>query len=167
MNRTVNDSGYGHTRTPSAQAYNTLPAASSNQADDSSYGGYGLGRPGNGLVDEFGSNAPSRPVISAAPGSIGAVATPSATLASTAGRSTGTSTTANRFMVKNAEVPQDTVNRQRSAQAQAQGSGSGSGSAAQPPKQWPTAEEEKHLYEQARAKVAHTQGVAAAPVRRL
>lgn len=57
-------------------------------------------------------------------------------------------------MVKNAEVGQDGINRQRSAQ--------GVGAAAN---QWPTAEDEKlNLYEQARANVAKVQGVAASPV---
>ncbi|PPQ78439.1 hypothetical protein CVT25_011884 [Psilocybe cyanescens] len=165
LNRPTNDGGYGHTRNASSSAYNTLPATSSTPADDSNYGtGYGLGRPGNGLVDEFGSNANSRPVISAAPSTTGSVATPAPVLASSTGRTAGSSSTASRFMVKNAEVPQANVNRQRSAQqGQGSGSGSGSGSTAQPAKQWPTAEEEKLLYEQARAKVAHVQGEAAAP----
>ncbi|KDR69329.1 hypothetical protein GALMADRAFT_104297 [Galerina marginata CBS 339.88] len=156
----------------SSTAFNTVPAKT---ADVIGYGtGFGA-KSGNGLVDEFGSTKPAisttpsitASTISGAPAPAAAPAA-SNTVSTTGGRrpgSAGGGGGGTRFTVTNAlpqEISQENFTRQRSAQATGSGSGSGSGSAGQQ-KQWPSAEEEKKLYEQARIKVARTQGEAASP----
>ncbi|KAF8912235.1 hypothetical protein CPB84DRAFT_1841909 [Gymnopilus junonius] len=154
------DTNLQHTRNNSATAYNTMPAnlSSAPRADDPT------SRLGGLLVDEFGTN---RPAITTAP-SLTATATTSgsaalsnapsltATTSSTAtGRNRpGSSGGGNRFTVKNATPQEEAIARQRTPQPTGSSS-SGAASVAQ--KQWLSAEDEKRLYEQARAQVAKVQ----------
>lgn len=140
---------FGHVRNSSLGAYNnTLPGGASMKTmnDDLSYtSGYGR------TIDDFGS---TKPTLTINP-SITSV-TPSVNTATT--RSTGA---AARFHVKNIEPSQDSISRNRSAQA----TGSSASGSSAAPNQWPTAEEEKKRYEDARLGVVKVQGPDAAPVR--
>ena len=147
---------YSNARAASASPFNTLPGGSSSIqpsiANESAY-------VTAGRVDDFGA---IKPTLSSTSNTInGATAAPSlstqptSTPASSAspGRRPNSAGGGNRFTVTNAqplEIPQENVPRQRSAQAV----GAGTSSAQ---KSYPTAEQEKKLYEQAIAKVAKVQ----------
>ncbi|KAJ7734953.1 hypothetical protein DFH07DRAFT_117678 [Mycena maculata] len=125
----------------SAGPYNTMPVGQSNGSN-------------LGTVDEFGGYT-SKPThkttnsrTSNTDGAGGSTARPGA------GRRPG-SAEGKRFTITNAEVPTEDTRRRPSETVSAVG-----GATAR--KAWPTAEEEKQrLYEEARAKVAKTQGIAA------
>lgn len=159
------DTSYSHGRNNSATAFNTMPANLSSAPNDSS------SRSGGILVDEFGSTrpaittTPSLTATTATTGSAAVSTTPSltATTSSTAnGRNRpGSSGGGNRFTVKNATPQEEAIARQRTPQPTGSSS-TGAAPAAQKP--WLSAEDEKKLYEQARAQVAKVQGPAASPV---
>ena len=147
---------YSNTRNASASPFSTLPGGSSSVqpsiANESSFGAAGR-------VDDFGAikptvsstsntinNATAAPSLSAQPTS-----TPASSVSP--GRRPNSGGGGNRFTITNAqplEIPQENVSRQRSAQT----AGPGANSAQ---KSYPTAEQEKKLYEQAIAKVAKVQ----------
>lgn len=161
------DTSYGHARNNSATAFNTMPANVSSAQNDST------SRSGGLLVDEFGTNRPAittTPSLTATTTTTGSNAlstTPSLTATTstttTARTRPGSSGGGNRFQVKNATPQEEAAARQRTPQPTGSSS---SGAAPAAAKQWLSAEEEKRLYEQARAKVAQVQGPAASPVRR-
>ncbi|KAJ7098146.1 hypothetical protein B0H15DRAFT_646846 [Mycena belliarum] len=130
-----------------ANAYNTMPVSQPS--------GYSDRNPNLANVDEFGgygSRPTHRPTNSrsSADEAGGSSARPGM------GRRPG-SADRNRFTITNAEIPEDSESYRRPTEAS---------TAATRTKAWPTAEEEKQrLYEEAREKVARTQGIAAAPPR--
>lgn len=139
--------------------YNTLPGGALSTApkisgDDLGYGSpFALGRG----VDDFGS---PKPVLSINPTTTSASSITASNTNILPSAMRNTSATA-RLHVKNVEVAQESVSRNRSGQAT--GSGASGSSTAQ--SQWPTAEEEKRRYEQARDGVIKVHGPASAPVR--
>ncbi|KAF8163766.1 hypothetical protein B0H34DRAFT_795424 [Crassisporium funariophilum] len=152
--------GYGHVRTSSANAFNSLPGGPSANA---TYG--------NGLADEFGEmkstnasgvNALAATVPVSLASSHSATAAPVAGSSVPTARRPGSAGGGNRFTITNAqpqEIPQDSGSRARAGQA----TGSGTAGPGGAQRSWPSAEEEKKLYEQARQKVAKVQGPAASP----
>ncbi|KAF9473857.1 hypothetical protein BDN70DRAFT_885453 [Pholiota conissans] len=145
---------YGHVRGSSAGDFNSLPGASSTTAapklsnDGLGYGaGFGLGRG----VDDFGT---TKPALSINPSLTST--TTGANTTTVSGRGAGATP---RLQLKNVD-PQESISRNRSAQATGSSAAGGSTSLQN---QWPSAEEEKRRYENARNNVAKVQGPAAAP----
>lgn len=146
---------YSNTRTAPANAFNTLPGGASSTAQTSVAKESAYGTPGR--TDDFGVIKPavsstSNGSATAAP-SVSAQPTSAPASSGSPRRRPNSAGGGNRFTITNAqpqEIPQDNVSRQRSTQA----AGPGANSAQ---KSYPTAEQEKKLYEQAIAKVAKVQ----------
>ncbi|KAJ7470525.1 hypothetical protein FB451DRAFT_340601 [Mycena latifolia] len=124
-------------RTVAGAGYNTMPVSPNGYLDQTvdEFGGYA--KPTHKTTNSRSSAMDKAEESIARPG---------------AGRRPG-SADRNRFTITNAEIPEDPASLRRPSETVAAGPRS---------KAWPTAEEEKQrLYEEARAKVERTQGIAA------
>ncbi|KAJ6623396.1 hypothetical protein B0H10DRAFT_787600 [Mycena sp. CBHHK59/15] len=144
-------------RSTSANAY-TMPASQPNGYSGTSSNlprvdefGYAVG-----ATTSYGAKPTHQPSNSRSSTDDGGVATSRGAPAT--GRRPGSAGERNRFTITNAEmIPEDDSPRRRPS-----GSGAGGGGATTRSRAWPTSEEEKQrLYEEARAKVERTQGIAA------
>lgn len=139
--------------------YNTVAGGASSAAPRISGDDHGYGSPmslGRGL-DDFGS---SKPIISVNSTSTGASLT-SATNTNTLPSAMRNTSAPRNLHVKNGEVTPESVSRNRSGQA----TGSNFAGSSTSQSNWPTAEEEKRRYEQARDGVIKVHGPESAPVR--
>ncbi|KAJ7135025.1 hypothetical protein C8R43DRAFT_1204471 [Mycena crocata] len=126
--------------------FNTMPVAQPN--------GYSDRSPNLGTVDEFGGYS-SKPTHKTANSRTSIDDVGGSTARPGAGRRPG-SADRNRFTITNAEIPEESAPRRRPSETVAPVA-----TAAARNRAWPTAEEEKQrLYEEARAKVERTQGIA-------
>lgn len=156
INRTNSDFNNAQTR---LGMYNTLAGGASSAAPKISGDDHGYGSPmslGRGL-DDFGS---SKPIISMNSTSTSASLT-SATNTNTLPSAMRNTSAPRNLHVKNGEVAPESVSRNRSGQA----TGSNYAGSSTSQSNWPTAEEEKRRYEQARDGVIKVHGPESAPVR--
>ena len=132
--------GYGHTRNNSLGAFNTVPAGPSSAAKPSTADEFGYGAGYTGRVDGFGTT--TKPTLSSnATGSVTAATAvpsqPTSTPSSSTSPGRRPGSASKSFIVTNPQVQE----------------------------QWLSAEQEKLLYEQARARAAQVQRGAVAAVR--
>jgi len=131
--------GYGHTRNNSLGAFNTVPAGPSSAAKPPTTDEFGYGAGYTGRVDGFGTTKPT--LSSNATGSVSAATAvpsqPTSTPSSSTSPGRRPGSASKSFIVTNPQVQE----------------------------QWLSAEQEKLLYEQARARAAQVQRGAVASVR--
>ncbi|KAJ6546448.1 hypothetical protein DFH09DRAFT_643262 [Mycena vulgaris] len=145
--QTLAGHGLAVSRPVVTNVYNTMPVSQPN--------GYLDRSPKLATVDEFGGYAPKPTHKSTNSRSSATDEAGGSTARPGAGRRPG-SADRNRFTITNAEIPEDPTALRRPSETVT------SGGVIPRTKAWPTAEEEKQrLYEEARAKVERTQGIAA------